>query len=179
MSSELTELSKHLAYILRHNPTSIGLKLDTEGWASVSELIDKMTTKGIDITENLLMALVANDDKKRYTVTPDGLKIRAAQGHSIDIDLNLLPVEPPVTLYHGTAVRFWVSISKQGLLKRNRQYVHLSPDEKTAYKVGIRHGQPLILKIRSKEMFDKGYKFFLSDNQVWLTDSVPVEFIDK
>lgn len=173
------DLSKRLAYILRHNPGSIGLQLDSEGWAPVTELLKKMTAQGIDITENLLMAIVTNDEKKRYTVTPDRLKIRAAQGHSIDIDLKLSPVEPPETLYHGTAIRFWPSITKSGLTKMNRQYVHLSSDERTAYKVGIRHGQPLILKIKSKEMFDKGYKFFLSDNQVWLTDSVPVEFLSK
>lgn len=177
MSSDLTHKSKFLALILRHAPEKIGLKLDKNGWADVQELITKIANAKVVLTLSDLYEIVATDNKKRYVFNEDETKIRASQGHSINIDLELKPITPPDTLYHGTAKRFWISIDKSGLSKMNRQYVHLSQDKETAHKVGIRHGDPIILTIDSKRMYESGYAFYLSENKVWLTEKVPREFI--
>lgn len=168
------EVSKFLSYVLRHNPGKIGLVLDANGWADVSELLAKAH---VDMAT--LQKVVATNDKKRFSFNEDETKIRANQGHSISIDLNLQPKEPPEFLYHGTATRFLDSIMKQGLVKGNRQHVHLSLNEQTATKVGQRHGVPVVLKVLSKKMNEAGHIFYLSDNGVWLTDRVPVEFLQK
>jgi putative RNA 2'-phosphotransferase len=166
------EVSKFLSYVLRHNPDKIGLALDANGWANVSELLEKA-----HLDMSTLQKVVATNDKKRFSFNEDETKIRANQGHSISIDLNLQPKEPPEFLYHGTAARFLDSIMKQGLVKGNRQHVHLSLNVQTATKVGQRHGNPVVLKVLSKKMHEAGYIFYLSDNGVWLTDHVSVEFL--
>lgn len=175
---DLVKTSKFLSLVLRHQPDKIGLKLDEQGWADVSELIRLSNQNGNQLDLDLLQKIVADNDKKRFAFSPDGLRIRASQGHSVDIDLALAPIEPPAVLYHGTALRFLPSIRQTGLNPGSRQHVHLSLDKQTATKVGQRHGSPVILTIQSKKMFDKGHKFFKSENNVWLTDSVPVEYIE-
>jgi putative RNA 2'-phosphotransferase len=179
MSQDKIRISKFLSLVLRHKPDIIGLNLDNEGWAFVTELIDKSAAAKVFFDSAVLQEIVDTNDKKRFSYNADKTKIRAVQGHSIGVDLNLKPVTPPDILYHGTAKKFWDSIDKIGLEKRSRQYVHLSSDEQTAHKVGIRHGEPLILKIDSKEMILSGHQFFLSENGVWLTDHVPRKFIQN
>lgn len=167
-----TQTSKFLSLILRHSPETVGIKLDKNGWADVDELLEK-----INLDFETLDDIVETNDKKRFSFNEDLTKIRANQGHSINIDLELKPIEPPHNLYHGTIANFLRSIAKEGLTKQNRQYVHLSKDTETAKKVGMRRGKPIILAIRAEEMYEKGYKFYLSENGVWLTDHVPAKFI--
>jgi putative RNA 2'-phosphotransferase len=172
MRRELVKKSKFLSLILRHNPQKVGLKLDSEGWASIPELL-----KATGITREELDEIVATNDKKRFAISDDGERIRASQGHSIDVDLRLKPRVPPDNLFHGTATRFLGSIKEKGLLPMNRQYVHLSKDVDTARKVGLRHGKPLILRVDSARMKKDGHQFFLSDNGVWLTKEVPWKYL--
>ena len=174
MNKELTEMSKFLSYVLRHKPDAIRLELDPEGWASIAELVNKA---GMPITEDLLHEVVATNDKQRFAISPDGLFIRANQGHSLKVDLGLQPIQPPENLYHGTAICFLASIKEKGLLPRNRQYVHLSGDKETAIKVGQRHGKPVVLTIPALTMHQQSHKFFQAQNGVWLTDMVPTQFI--
>ncbi|MCL2322077.1 MAG: RNA 2'-phosphotransferase [Oscillospiraceae bacterium] len=175
---ENIKLGKTLSYLLRHNPESIGIKLDEKGYADVSELLEAMKKSRYKINMKILENIVDTNDKKRYSFNEDKTKIRANQGHSIDVDVELKEIIPPDTLYHGTASRFINSIKKLGLLKQNRNYVHLSLDEKTAFKVGSRHGKPVVLIIDSKAMHNDGCKFYLSENGVYLTDNVPVKYIE-
>ena len=169
----MKKISKFLSFILRHNPESINLKLDSNGWANIDELILK--SKEIKLTRTLIDEVVNQNDKQRFIIEDD--KIRANQGHSINIDLNLKAITPPDILYHGTATRFLTSIMEKGLNKQKRQHVHLSKDMITAKKVGQRHGKVVILEINSKKMFENNFKFFVSENGVWLTDNVPIKFI--
>lgn len=178
MTANPISTSKFLSLILRHEPEAIGLTLDGQGWARIDELIRLANARGHALSRGLLERIVRESDKQRFAISEDGLCIRANQGHSIGIDLALAPQIPPATLYHGTATRFAASIREQGLLKRDRQHVHLSPDSETAIKVGSRHGKPLVLTIRASEMHDRGVVFFRSENGVWLTDAVAPEFID-
>jgi putative RNA 2'-phosphotransferase len=178
MADDLVSVSKFLSLILRHNPDKIGLTLDENGWAEIEVLIQRANQNGRRLTRPLLDRVVADNDKQRFAISDDGLRIRASQGHSVEIDLALAPSEPPKVLYHGTASRFVESIRAGGLHSGNRQHVHLSLDIQTATKVGQRHGKPVILVVRSGEMSSAGHKFYLSDNGVWLTELVPVEFID-
>lgn len=168
--------SKFLSYVLRHNPDSIGINLDTGGWASIEELIAKAD---IPLTIDLLHEIVATSDKKRFAISLDELFIRANQGHSIEVDLGLEAIEPPEFLSHGTATRYLGSIKKQGLLPKNRQYVHLSADVETAMKVGQRHGKPVVLSICTRQMYCQGHQFFQAENGVWLTKTVPVEALEN
>jgi len=171
-------LSKFLSLLLRHNPGAIGLELDYNGWANVDELISKSTTKGKHLGLDELKYIVKNCEKQRYTFNEDYTKIRANQGHSINIDLELKPQKPPEILFHGTADRNIKSILKNGIQKRNRQHVHLSVDIETATKVGIRHGKEVILKINSGKMHTEGFPFYLSKNNVWLTDFIDPKYIE-
>lgn len=171
-------IGKKLSYILRHHPESIGITLDHEGWVKVDELLLGLKKHGTSITQSMLKEIVDNNDKKRYTFSPDGLSIRANQGHSIEVDLGLEPKEPLDVLYHGTATRNLDSIKLTGLQRQSRQHVHLSPDEKTAHKVGSRHGRPIILVIHAKEMHEAGFEFYESKNGVWLADEVPLKYIE-
>jgi len=174
--TNLTHIGKYLALILRHDPGSIGLKLDKNGWADIDELVSKSKKK---LTREIIEEVVKTDNKQRYRISDDGKKIRASQGHSIKVDLGLEPKKPPKYLFHGTAERFVDSILDKGIEKRSRHDVHLSLNEETAQSVGKRHGKPVILRIKAAEMHDKGYEFRLSDNKVWLTAEVPPEFIER
>ncbi len=171
------ELGKFISLVLRHKPQTINLTLDKNGWASVDELISGMNKFGKRINIETLTRIVNENDKNRYSFSEDKKKIRANQGHSINVDLELKEVVPPEYLYHGTATKFVVDIFKQGLKKQNRQHVHLSSDIETATKVGSRHGFPKVLKILAKNMYDDGYKFYLSENGVYLTDNVPKKYL--
>jgi putative RNA 2'-phosphotransferase len=168
------KISKKLSYILRHAPESVGLVLDENGWADVHDLVSKF---GDPLCIDDLNEVVETNEKKRFAFNEDLTKIRASQGHSIEIDLAYLPTMPPDFLFHGTATRFLESIKKNGLLKGSRHHVHLSSDEVTARKVGARHGSPVILTLKSRDMFEAGYTFFVSKNDVWLTEHVPIRFI--
>jgi putative RNA 2'-phosphotransferase len=179
MSADLVNVSKFLSLILRHKPEEIGLTLDENGWAHVDELIRLANQKGgREITRPLLDRIVADNDKKRFAFSEDGRRIRASQGHSVEVDLALPPASPPDLLYHGTASRFIESIRTHGLVPGNRQHVHLSLDKVTATKVGLRHGKPVILTVRAGAMSAAGHTFYLSANGVWLTEKVAVEFLD-
>ncbi|MBF4517242.1 RNA 2'-phosphotransferase [Flavobacterium sp. ANB] len=173
-------VSKFLSLVLRHSPETIELKLDENGWADVDELILKCNNRGSQnqMTAELLDYVVENNDKKRFTFNEDRTKIRASQGHSISVELDLKEAEPSEFLYHGTVEKFLESIKKEGLQKMSRQHVHLSKDKETAIKVGGRRGVPQILTIKSREMFKDGFKFYLSENNVWLTDEVPAKYIE-
>jgi putative RNA 2'-phosphotransferase len=171
------DISKFLSLILRHSPQTIGLKLDENGWADVKELIEKCSKNRKSLNPALLDYVVENNDKKRFAFNEDKTKIRASQGHSISVELNLNEAEPLEYLYHGTVGKFLENIRKEGLKKMSRQHVHLSKDKETAIKVGSRRGVPQILTIRSGAMYKDGFKFYLSENNVWLTDNVPVEYI--
>lgn len=168
-----------MSLILRHNPGRVGIELDESGWVDVDILIDAMNNSGKSVDRKLLEEVVETNDKKRFTFSEDGLKIRANQGHSIEVDLKLEAQVPPEFLYHGTATKNLDSINKSGLNKRNRQHVHLSADKVTATKVGQRHGKVVILVVRSGAMADAGYEFYLSKNGVWLTDRVLVEYLTQ
>jgi len=173
------KVSKLMSLVLRHKPETIGISLDENGWVDINEFINGIRNNGFpDFNDIYLFYIVENNDKKRFKISDNGLRIRASQGHSIDIELNLVEKIPPIILYHGTADRFLDSIKNNGLISMNRQYVHLSYDKDTAINVGKRHGNPVILIIKSLEMYKEGYKFYLSDNNVWLTKKVPKEFID-
>lgn len=172
MDASLVRLSKFLSLILRHNPGKIGLTLDPNGWADVDELLLKAK-----MDRPTLERVVAENDKKRFAFSADGKKIRASQGHSISVDLQLEPVSPPEVLYHGTAERFRQSILENGLLHGRRQHVHLSKDVATALIVGRRHGKPVVFQIKAREMEKDGYLFFLSANGVWLTEHVPAKYL--
>ena len=171
-------ISKFLSLILRHRPEKINIELDNFGWANIDELVEKCNKFGVRFTKEELDYVVENNSKKRLAYSEDGLKVRASQGHSIKIDLGYEPVAPPEFLFHGTATRFLESIKETGLDKRNRHHVHLSSNETTATSVGKRHGKLALLVVKSKEMHEAGHEFFVSENQVWLTDKVPVEFIE-
>lgn len=175
--SAIVSISKFLSLVLRHQPEKIGLQLDDQGWAEVEELLQRANAKGKQLTRTLLEQVVAENDKQRFSFSEDGRRIRANQGHSINIDLALTPTEPPAILYHGTATRFLDSIRAQGLHSGNRQHVHLSRDVETATKVGQRHGQPVVLIVQAAAMTSAGRLFWLSENGVWLTEAVPPEFL--
>ena len=177
MAANLFKLSKFFSFVLRHKPESIGLTLDHQGWARIDELIEKGNAAGMQFDQNDLLQAVATNDKKRFSISADGKQIRAAQGHSVDVALGLLPQEPPPVLYHGTALQRVESIMRTGLKPQSRLQVHLSSDEATAHSVGKRHGKPTILTIDARRMHANGFEFYLSDNEVWLTDHVPPEFL--
>ncbi|MCP4383401.1 MAG: RNA 2'-phosphotransferase [Hyphomicrobiales bacterium] len=170
-------LSKFLSLVLRHKPQTIGLTLDPQGWASVDELIAKANATGTRFSRADLIHMVETNDKKRFSFSDDGQRIRAAQGHSVDVELGLTPREPPGVLYHGTATRFLSMILSGGLKPQGRQHVHLSLNEATARRVGQRHGTPVILTIDALGMHMKGFAFYLADNGVWLTNRVPRAFL--
>ena len=169
--------SKFLSLVLRHKPGLIGLTLDSEGWAGIDALIH-LSQSRIPLTRDLIDRAVAENGKQRFAISEDGLRIRARQGHSIDVDLQLQSLPPPERLYHGTATRFVDAIRREGLRKRSRQHVHLSANADTATHVGSRHGKPVVLIVHAGDMAAAGHAFFLSENGVWLTDAVPAAFID-
>ena len=172
-----TSLSKYIALILRHKPEAVGITLDENGWASVSELLSGINASGKEIDMQTLEEIVAEDEKQRYSFNADKTKIRANQGHSVNVDVELKKAEPPEILFHGTGEKFVSSIKSEGLKPKSRLYVHLSKDRETAVKVGSRHGKPVVFEVNSSEMSRNGYEFFLSENGVWLTKIVPAEYL--
>lgn len=178
MEKRITETSKFLSFVLRHQPEAIGLRLDVEGWADINELIARSAREGKVLTRELITTVVETSEKKRFTLSPDGERIRAAQGHStLQVAINYPEKTPPEFLYHGTASRFLSSIKAQGLRPGSRQYVHLSADEVTARAVGQRHGKPVIIMVKAREMYQRGIPFYQAENGVWLTSEVSVEFL--
>ena len=172
--------SKFISLILRHNPQVIGISLDEHGWADVKELIDGINrTEGHSLDMDTLDEIVRTDEKQRYSFNEDHTLIRANQGHSIPVDVELEEKIPPDILWHGTGQKYVSSIDVQGLIPKSRLYVHLSSDMETARKVGSRHGRPVIYQVECRKMTEDGYRFFLSANRVWLTKEVPVEYLKK
>lgn len=178
MTKDEKETSKYISLILRHKPETIGISLDEHGWADVQELI-KGVSKTHPLNMESLVRIVEEDEKQRYSFNNDNTLIRANQGHSIPVDVELEEVVPPEILYHGTGEKYVSSIDKQGLIPKSRLYVHISGDEDTAISVGRRHGKPVVYRIRSGEMHRDGFIFFRSVNGVWLTKEVPAKYLEK
>lgn len=179
MTDKNKNISKFLSLILRHAPDTIGLTLDKNGWADVATLLERAAAHGKRITPAQLQEVVASNDKQRFAFSADGRAIRASQGHSLkSVDLELAPAVPPAILYHGTASRFITSIRQSGLKAQARRHVHLSAERATAVSVGARYGVPVVLSVRAGDMHAQGQLFYQSDNGVWLTDAVPLRFID-
>lgn len=176
MEKDLVKYSKRISKALRHKPESLGLVLDEHGWADVDKLIIGLSANG-DFTMETLETIVRENNKKRFSFNEDKTKIRANQGHTILVDVELEQKEPPEILYHGTGEQFRESIESEGIKSMNRLYVHLSPDVDTAIKVGSRHGKPYVFTVKSGQMSRDGYYFFLSVNGVWLTDKVPPQYL--
>jgi putative RNA 2'-phosphotransferase len=175
--NNIVKISKKLSYVLRHQPQSIEINLDEQGWVAVQVLLDAFAKHLFPLTLEELELVVAENNKKRFAFNEDKTQIRASQGHSIEVDLGYDPAQPPEFLFHGTATQFIDSIRAKGLVKQKRHHVHLSADEATALNVGARHGKPIVLKVKALEMYEKGIAFFISENGVWLTDHVPTEYV--
>lgn len=174
----LTDTSRFISLILRHRPDTIGITLDEHGWANVEELISGIS-KTQPITMEILEEIVSTDNKQRYSFNEDKTLIRANQGHSIPVDVELEAITPPPVLYHGTGEKYVASIDASGLMPKSRLYVHLSADEETANTVGARHGKPVVYVVNAEQMHNDGYVFYRSVNGVWLTKSVPVLYLEK
>ena len=172
----LDKLSKFISLVLRHKPDAAGITLDEHGWANVDELLAGVNHSGRKINMEILEEIVKTDSKQRYSFNQDKTLIRANQGHSVLVDVELKEQEPPEFLYHGTAARFLKSIEAEGLKPMSRLYVHLSNDVETALTVGKRHGEAVLLKIYSGDMYKNGEKFYLSENGVWLTKAVDAKY---
>lgn len=178
MVGDLTSLSRLISLILRHKPDTVGLSLDEHGYVGVDALIEAINSRSnFFVDESMLDFIVRTDNKKRYSYSSDGTMIRANQGHSVNVDLGLKECTPPRVLYHGTGKKYLESILREGLKSKSRNHVHLSKDIATAVEVGKRHGKPVVLQVETGLMHFRGYKFYLSENGVWLCDSVPVKYI--
>lgn len=177
---DLTAVSKFLSYLLRHHPEEIGLELDNNGWAKISELIEKANKHNKYIDEQIIKRVIEHGAKQRFIVSDDGNFIRAGYGHSVDVDLQLKPQKPPKVLYHGTAQQNVKRILDQGITAQSRSFVHLSTTETEAEKVGSRHGSPVILDINALAMHEDGYEFYQSESEksIWLTSFVPSNYIN-
>lgn len=178
MGNNKINISKYISLILRHKPEEIGITLDEHGWANVSELIEGIS-KSHEFNMDMLEDIVATDNKQRYSFNEEHTLIRANQGHSIPVDVELEEIMPPEILYHGTGEKYVVSIDQQGLIPKSRLYVHLSGDKETAVKVGQRHGKSVIYIVKSGEMNRDGIVFYRSVNGVWLTQAVPAKYLKK
>jgi putative RNA 2'-phosphotransferase len=176
MNSDI-KFGKFMSFVLRHHPEDIGITLDAHGWADVNALIAGIRKTYPQFTRDVLERIVRENNKQRYSFNDDKTKIRANQGHSIDVDVVMKQAEPPEYLYHGTAERFLNSIRQQGLTRQHRQYVHLSQDADTAVEVGRRHGSPVVLKINASAMYRDGLVFHISENGVWQCENVPWKYI--
>lgn len=179
MRKSLVSTSKFLSLILRHKPETIGLDLDENGWIEIAALLEAAQQHNRVITREALDEVVFTNDKQRFSFSPDGLKIRASQGHSVSVDVELQSAIPPQFLFHGTVARFLDAIQASGLNKMKRQHVHLSATQETALGVGSRRGRPILLQVDAGKMHDDGYIFFQSQNGVWLTDEVPWRYIEQ
>lgn len=178
--ADIKNTSKFISLILRHKPETIGIFLDEHGWADVQELIDGINASGSDhLDMDLLEEIVRTDEKQRYSFNEDHTLIRANQGHSIPVDVELEEKIPPALLYHGTGEKYVSSIDGQGLIPKRRLYVHLSAAVPTAKEVGSRHGKPVIYTVDCAKMAEDGFKFYLSANYVWLTKTVPAKYLTK
>ena len=175
--SEANRVSKLLSLFLRHQPETLGIALDENGWTDVATLLIKLKNKGYQISFDQLHHIVETNNKKRFAFNADESQIRASQGHSVEVDLGYIEKQPPQFLYHGTATRFLELILAEGLKKMSRHQIHLSSDEQTARSVGSRHGKPVVLVIKAEEMAADGHVFYQSENGVWLTDQVPAIYI--
>lgn len=173
----LNGLSKFLSFVLRHRPESIGLKLDANGWANIDELIGKARAHGKLLSREQIERITATNSKKRFAISEDQMRIRANQGHSVEVDLAYEPAVPPAVLFHGTPQSSVEAIRKGGLSKMQRHHVHLSADIETARVVGTRRGRAVVLRVSAGEMHAAGHTFFVSANGVWLTEHVPPQFI--
>lgn len=170
-------LSKFLSLVLRHDPGKIGITLDEAGWVAVDELLRGCAAHGSPVTREQLDTVVVSSDKQRFAFSEDRSRIRANQGHSVAVDLGYAPATPPNVLYHGTPERFLEAIRGAGLQKMQRHHVHLSESPQVTLEAGARRGRAVLLTIKAKEMAVAGHAFFVTPNRVWLTDSVPVEFL--
>lgn len=180
MRTDMRGTSKFISLILRHKPEVIGITLDEHGWADVHVLIDGVNATGRHhLTQETLEEIVRTDEKQRYAFNEDHTRIRANQGHSISVDVELEQRPPPPVLYHGTGEKYVVAIDRQGLIPKGRLYVHLSADVGTARKVGSRHGKSVIYQVDCQRMAADGYLFYLSANHVWLTKVVPAQYLSK
>jgi len=171
------DLGRALTYVLRHAPEEIGIVLDGAGWTPVDKLLAAFRKAGYDADMDKLQAIVAADNKQRFTLSEDFRRIRAAQGHSVKVSLGVPAASPPDVLFHGTAAVNLDSIFATGLNPGSRQQVHLSADVETALKVGGRHGRPVVLKVDCPAMAAEGHHFYQADNGVWLVDTVPPRFL--
>ena len=172
-------IGKCLAYLLRHHPQDAALVMDARGWVDIVALVEGMNEMGYDIALEDVFDAVENDEKGRFEISKDSLRIRALQGHSVDVDPDLVKATPPDVLYHGTATRFAASIEETGLVPQTRKYVHLSLDAETARSVGSRHGSPLVYEVAAAAMAEDGHPFFLSRNNIWLTAAVPPKYLSR
>jgi putative RNA 2'-phosphotransferase len=179
VSDELRRTSKFLSFVLRHEPASIGIELDERGWVAIETLLAGAKAHGRTISRALFDEVVRTNDKRRFELDPSATRIRASQGHSIEVDLGYEPIEPPELLYHGTPVASVASILASGIEKRSRHHVHLSADVETATKVGARRGKAVVLVVRAGAMHRAGHVFHRSTNGVWLTERVPPEFVES
>jgi putative RNA 2'-phosphotransferase len=177
MDKEQVRTSRFISLILRHKPENAGLTLDNSGWCNVDDLLRRCAIRGHRISRADLDTIVTENDKKRFQFSEDGKRIRATQGHSIEVDLQYSPKQPPEILYHGTATRFLDPIKKLGLIKGSRRHVHLSADSDTAFKVGERHGKPVVIPVRAGQIHLAGMPFYLTPNGVWLVDAVPPQYL--
>ncbi len=172
-------LSRFISLVLRHDPSAAGISLDGHGWADVAALVAGVRQTGRTIDTETLERIVREDSKQRYSFSADHMKIRANQGHSIPVDVELSAQTPPDTLYHGTAERFLDSIRREGITRQQRQHVHLSAGFKTAVEVGARHGKAAVLPIDAAAMARDGVTFYLSENGVWLCGAVPWRYVKE
>lgn len=176
---QITDISKFLSLVLRHKPETIGIELDQNGWTDVDTLLKNSNSYGIKFDKEILKQIVETNSKKRFAFNKTFDRIRASQGHSIEIELGYTSKEPPEILYHGTSEKSVQSILDTGLEKQSRQQVHLSADIETAIKVGQRHGKPFVFKVLAEQMYKDKFEFFISDNGVWLTDTVPTKYLEQ
>lgn len=179
MKTNIKKISKLMSLILRHQPDVIGVKLDENGWLDVDKLIEGIRKKGNKLNFEMLQEVVEENDKKRFAFNADQTKIRANQGHSVKVNVELKIANPPETLFHGTVEKFLDPIMKNGLLPMSRLHVHMSGDLETATKVGSRRGKPIILEVDTKAMIQDGCVFYLSENGVWLTDNCLPKYLQK
>ena len=175
----LVRVSKYLSRHLRHEPEALGLELAPGGWVGVEELLEACARKGFDVSREELEEVVARNDKRRFSFDEAGARIRANQGHSVEVDLQLEPRTPPAVLYHGTGGRSVEAILSEGLRRMSRHHVHLSADAETARRVGARHGRPSVFEVDAARMAADGHAFYVSANGVWLVESVPAEYLRR
>lgn len=173
-----TQLSKFLSYVLRHKPQAIGIALDREGWIEIEALLRQCRASGREVTRAMLEEVVATSPKRRFAISQDGLRLRANQGHTVQVEIVYEEAAPPEVLFHGTVARFLEAIRARGLDRTKRHHVHLSADSETARAVGARRGKPVVLRVLAGNMHRDGHAFFLSANGVWLTAAVPPAYLE-